>query len=310
MSNLDGINYYGDNTLEDIITKNISSFLSHGLLELGAYYNIYKDQTNPINGSNESILQPQTIPGVSSYIIYKGLKHDWVWESNINIKSSGGQQPIQISGIYVNNVFYSTGTKIMGTGYYVDYSRGRVIFSHPLSSSYVVKCPHTLRWVQVYDQDSQIYRKINFDWANRESVTGIDFNDELKAYLPCVFVKVQGYSTVKGTELGSRGKESNIQLEFNIFSENSADDRRLSDILYFMESKNIPFFNIRAAPSPLLYDGSLNPSGLTWPNLISQYLLDPYPAFNEDARIVKFKRTLPIYHSRVNISLNVNLYPV
>lgn len=313
MSNLDGINFYGDFTLEDIVTKNVTTFLSYGLLELGAYYNIYKDQPDRF-GNNLSILRPANIPGVSSYVIYRGFKHDWVWESNISTKSSGGAQPIQISGIYVNDIFYPTGTKVFGTGYYVDYSRGRVVFDYPLSSGspatgYTVKCPHTVRYVQIYEQDSQEYRKINYDWLNRSEATGTWNDNELKAYLPCVFVKVKGYNTVKGYELGSRAKESNVQMQFDVVAENSADDRKLSDIFYMMETKNVPFYDIQRAPTPLLSRGQLSPSGLTWPNLISQYSLSTAPTFEEDANVVKLNRALPIYHSRVTISLNMNLYP-
>ena len=59
MANLDGLNWYGDWTIEDKIIYNVINFLKWGLLEIGAYYNISKDQVN-YNGANESILQPVT----------------------------------------------------------------------------------------------------------------------------------------------------------------------------------------------------------------------------------------------------------
>ena len=308
MSNLNGLQFYGESTLEDIITRNITSFLSYGFLELGAYYNISKDQVDRF-GNNESVLRPAVIQDVPNYTVYRGIKNDWVWESNIHIKSSGGRQPIQISGIYVNNIFYATGQSVLGTGYYIDYSRGRVVFNHQLPSNYTVKCPHSLRYVQVYEQDSQEYRKINFDWANRTSATGLWYDNELKAYLPCVFVKVKRYDTVKGLELGGRAKVTNVFMEFDVFSENKADDRRLSDILYLLESKSVLFFDAAHAPYPLTSSGTIGSSPLTWPQLVSGYLLSNGIRFNEDATVSKIQRILPIKHSKVSISLDMNIYP-
>lgn len=308
MSNLDGIQFYGNPTLEDIITRNLTSFLSYGLLELGAYYNIQLDQTDRY-GNNESVLRPAVIQGVPNRTIYRGVKNDWVWESGITIKSTGGSQPIQASGINVNGIFYATGQSVLGTGYYIDYSRGRVVFDHQLPANSTVKCPHTLRYVQVYEQDSQEYRKINYDWANRTSATGSWYDNELKAYLPCIFVKVKRYDTLKGLELGNRAKVSNVFIEFDVFSENSADDRRLSDILYMLEDKPVLFFDIVNAPYPLTASGTISSNALAWPQLVSGYLLSNSPRFNQDAYVAKIPRTLPIYHSKVTISLNMNIFP-
>ena len=75
MANLDGLNWYGDWTIEDKIIYNVINFLKWGLLEIGAYYNISKDQVN-YNGANESILQPVTFygsGGIANYTVYKGL---------------------------------------------------------------------------------------------------------------------------------------------------------------------------------------------------------------------------------------------
>jgi hypothetical protein len=310
MSNLRGVRFYGDPSLSEIITENIITFMKYGLLEIGAYYNIARGQTN-FYGVNESQLRPVVMQGNTNFTIYRGVKHDWIWESGIGLRSAGGAQPVQISGIYVNNVFYATGSSITGTGYFVDYSRGQIVFSHPLPSSYVVECPQAIRYVQVYPIDGYVHRKLNNEWLNNPGATGVINSTELQAYLPAIFVGCKKIDTKSGVELGSQSKRVRAEIEFDVIASNSVDRNKILDICYNLENKAIAFYNVATAPKPLSASGTLNSTALTWPQLITSYSLSDIPQFMEDALVAKINdRILPISRGRVLIGLSLDVYPV
>lgn len=308
MSNLEGSLGYAELGLEDHILENVITFFQYGLLELGAYYNI--NNQSDYQGNNPSILHPMSIHGSSGYTIYRGAKHDWVWESNINLKASGLTQPISISGIIVNGTFYATGTTITGTGFIVDYARGQVVFDRPLSSGYTVKCPHTDRWVGVYKQDSYEYRKLTYDWIQNTGASGVAYSNEETIYLPAIIIGIESYETVRGLELGSRAKVSHIGIEFDILAGNDFERKKLLDICYFLETKGLPLYNISTAPKPLLSNGALSSGAKTWPMLVSGYSVGN-AMFNENAKIEKVKRsTLPVKHGKAFITLEADVFPI
>lgn len=269
MSYLEGSQFYGDSTLEDTLVKNTIGFLKQGFLELGAFYNIDKDQTG-INGNDESKLLPVVSSGITNYTIYRGIKPDWVWEtSGIQLKYAGGTQPYVPSGIYVNNTFYPTGTTINGTGYYIDFSRGRVVFNNPLTSLHNVQCKYSVRAVDVLMEDSDLYRRLNSEWRQNISATGM-INNSLFGYLPVIFVGLKGYRSYPA-ELGSRSKWSRGAMRFTWFANNGSEFRKIQDNLYMLEDKNVSFHNVDNIPKPLNYRGELMSGFLTHQYLSSQY---------------------------------------
>lgn len=309
MFNLNANEYYGQSTLEDIIQDNVIMFLKYGFLELGAYYNINYNSINPFNGENDSILKPITAPGSSGYTIYQGLKHDWIWETGVVLKNGSGTQPISISGIYINDVFYPTGSTITGTGYRINYPNGQVIFDKPLSAAHIVKSAHPIRWVNVYKKDSYEYRKLTSDWFNRTGGSGVGYDIQEKSYLPAIFVQVDGYNTIRGTNLGNRGKFISCNLRFDIFANNDFDRKQLQDNLYMLETKYVPILDLNTIPRPFNSNGTLASGRQSWPALVSGYKIAD-ARFDENARIIKNNLVLPVKSSRVNLDLQLDILPV
>jgi hypothetical protein len=307
MSNLEGILFYGDWTIEDIVNVNLIDYFKYGLLQIGGYYNITRNKLDYQN-KDLSQLRPVLIPGISNYTVFRGNKHDWVWESNIDLKYSSGTQPISITGIVVNNTVYATGASINSTGFYIDYSRGQVVFGSSLSSGTLVQCPHTLRGVNIYPIDSNEYRDLEYEWNKVSNSSGIT-NFQEKAYLPAIFIGIEGFRTVKGVELGSRAKVSNFNIEFNIIASNSYELKKLIDICYFLETKTIPLYDWRTTPRPLNSRGELiYPTG-NWKTLTENYLM-ARARFNEDFAVTKIRNSkLPISRARARISLQTDLFP-
>ena len=310
--NIQGMNFYGDNTLEDIVLDNIKEYFRYGLLEVGAYINIDKDQTDR-NGNDISRLFPvSNRPGVTDGTIYKSRKDDWVWESNITLKASGGSEPYVPSGIYVNNVFYATGTDVSGIGYILDFRQGRVVFDSALPSGSIVQCPHTERYVSVYDSDSYEGRELVRQWqdvATNSSGTIDSFG--AKAYMPCIILELANYRTIKGLQIGSRAKVVNANLELNIFADSPANRKRLTDICYLLENQAFNLFDVNTIPSPLNNNGELINPDSDWKTLSTDYRIDQDIArFAQNARVQKIRSGIvPIFRSRVRISLEIDVAP-
>lgn len=306
MSNLEGINYYGQYSLEDIILYNIIDFVRYGLLEIGGYVNIAKDQTNYL-GNDLSRLNPIVgVSGVDNYKIYRGAKSDWVWETNINLKSTGLVTPFVPSGIYVNNTFYPTGTAPTGNAYVLDFTRGQVAFASGLTQNDIVQVPHALRMVDVHPIDSQEFTQLAENW-NQSAGTGNIYSIRQYTNLPAVFIDVPSYSTIKGVQLGSRGKETDARIDFTIVSANPFDTHKLSSIFYMMETKSIPLYDLNNITFALNDFGQIvNPSG-TWPVLTQNTLYQG--RFKENAKVSKIRVPNPLFARNVTISLQLDTFP-
>lgn len=311
MSNLEGLNYFGDATLDDQITQNLFNFVSYGLLQLGAYKNITQGQLDA-RGQDVSRLEAAVYQtGVANYKVYKGKSDQWVWENDISLKftsPTGWSQPIRISGIYVNNTFYPTGSTSIGGGYYIDYARGQVVFNSGIASSSVVQCPRTERSVHLYSAESSEYRLFNMDWNNLTNGSGIVIGKD-NAYLPAIFLRVYDYRTTKGVQLGDRYKWTTANLEFTVVAANAYEVKKITDILYMMESKGFKFYNINNAPKPLSYSGTLVAPSAIWPINSTTYQMG-MAQFKEDARIAKITQdNTPIFVTRVRIGLELQTNP-
>lgn len=296
MSNLEGTEFWGNLTLDDIIARNLIAFIQYGLLELGAYRNRPQGELARLEW-----------PG-SSQTIYKTAKHNIVWESGVSLKTSG-TAAIVPTGIYVNGTGYVTGSILPnGSGYYIDFANGYVVFGSQLPTGTTVVLPHSLRLANVYPIDGYEFRSII---ENAMSSSGNVNSDDitLKAYLPAIFVNVLGFNTIKGYELGSRGKVTKANIEFTIVAANPNQRNRLADICYMMESKSISLYDPNLAITPLNYRGELvNPTG-TWPYLVNNYNIG-IGRFAENARMVKNPDPiLPISMSKVQISLIIDTFP-
>jgi hypothetical protein len=298
--------------MEDQIVQNIVSFIDYGLLELGAYYNIYKGQTDYLN-NNISRYRNVVQPGITEGLVWEGLKHNVIWETGINLKASGLNNPIGISGIYVNDTFYPNGSTSIGNGYYLDYSLNRIVFNSKIPNTSKVEVEHSLRHVNVYATDTNFYRDAIAFYNDRNNFyvkgSGIDnTNPKNRVYLPSIFIYLKDYSS-DGFEIGSRGKVVQADIEFDIFTQSTQDRKRLTDLCYWLEEKSIGTYNINNSPKPLTISGTLNSNRLEYPQLVSQYYYKN-ARFSENFSITKNTNvSLPIQNVTVKGTFEIPLYP-
>lgn len=308
MSNLEGLQFFADHTLEDIILKNVKEFISYGLLEVGAFYNIPIGQQNHL-GHDISRLTPITgVPHIVPNTIYQGAKNDWVWEQNIAFKYSGGSSPLLPSGIVVNSTFYPTGTPVGSNSYYIDYNRGRVVFTSPLAQSGVVQAAHSERIVQIYELDGPEYRQIDDSWHNYQASSGTD-TFLYQAYLPAIFVGVDNYKSVP-RELGGRSKITFAKLHFDVIGNSNTEIRRITDMLYFMEAKGMRMFNPQTAGKPLNYRGERVSGHIDYLYKVTNFFTTT-SRFKENASVIKIRNSqIPLHRAVVLIDLEIDTAPI
>lgn len=311
MGYLDGVDFYAEYSIEDQITHNVINFLTYGLLEIGAYYNINKGQLDS-KGQDASLLRSVSVPGIANNRVWQGQKHNWVWESGIQLSFAGGTQPIAISGIYVDNVFVANNSAYAGTGWYIDYPRGCVIFAYPIGANSTVQVPHTERHLNVYSTDTQFYRDVVGFYQDRSNYTmagsgldGMKFAN--KAYLPAIFVSTNINGSVP-IEIGSRSKMAKADIEFHVFAVNPSDRKKATDLCYNMEEKSIIVFNLNTIPHPLTVSGTIYPSSFIYPYLQNNYS-NGVARFGGNAKVLKRSDVvLPIQYGKVSIPIECPVY--
>lgn len=309
MSNLGGLNFYGDYSTEDIILENIREFINYGLIELGAFINVNIGDLDRY-GQDESRLYPVSgRPGVIDNTVFMSRRDDWIWENNISLKATGLNLPYVPSGIVFNNTFVPTGTDVSGVSWYLDFSRGRVVFSSGWANIPTVQVQQSWRYVSVYDSDSYQNRTLVRDWRETNPDTS---GFEAKAYMPCISIGINNYRTIKGTQLGSRTKDVEADIQFDIFAATPSDRKRLSDICNCLETKGFKLFDPNISPKPLNYRGELVNSTYDWAYLVENYTRWPGIArFRENARHIKIPiQSNLLYRSRINIGLELNINPI
>lgn len=273
---LKNVNYFGQATNRTQIRENLIWYLRDSFLNAGGYYNI-SSGTIGFDGTDVSLLQPSYSPDHSSYTVWRGLSHEWVWEDSINPTYSDSVNPTRVTGVYVDDVFYPTGT----TGTYehkVDYNRGSIVFSNALSSGTKVWTERTERAAFVYPSESNEYRKIVYEHErvfNDHPGSGQDtFASSLKAFMPSVFIDVtHGKNTPY--EIGSSAHFKKFRINCEIFSEDLRQFDFLRDACIGLENQAFTMFDSNEIQTsgdyPLKYDGTLNPNPQSFSGLVDLY---------------------------------------
>lgn len=309
MGNLDGSLYYSQHSLEDQILINVIDFIKWGLLEIGAFQTINKGQSD-VHGNDASRLRCVGLENINSGTVWGHYRNNWVWESGVNLTYPGNI--LSISGIYVNDAFYPNGSFVNGTGWYTDYSRGWIVFSNPVPTSYIVQVPRTERYVNVYPQENPLFTEITTNFFNgqywNQQGSGIDsVANFAKSNLPAIFVDVSSYDS-RPLEIGSRAKWTTARINFNIFATNPSDRKKISDLCYNLEDKSFITYNINSVARPLTTSGTISNNAMTWPQMVSNYGNNKASFLNNAQMIKNNNQNTPIKHSQVSIGIEIPVY--
>jgi hypothetical protein len=281
--NLKGIDSVFSTTLNNELQDNIVEFLDWALLEKGNYQSVSINEVSP-NGSDYSKLKLSSNPNYAIGKAWEGFRQNWVWQSGVSYSPAptvGTNKTIPgISGVYVNNTFYSSST----TGVYahkVDYFNGRVIFNSPIPTGSKVQAEYSYKYINViYANSLPWLREVQY----RTSDVPAGFNTpdkgdfsipaEMRVQLPAIAVEIVPKRTFVGYQLGG-GQFVGTDVLFHCLAEDEFTRNKLVDIISLQNDKTIYLFNSNTIASsgafPLDYLGTPVSGALQYPDLIDKY---------------------------------------
>jgi len=281
--NLNGINDIFEATLNNELQDNIVEFLDWGLLEKGNYFNVGLGELDQ-NGQDMSLLRPSANPHFAAGQAWEGFRKNWVWQSGISydpapLVGTNSQKP-GISGVYVNDTFYSAGTN--GTfAHKIDYFNGRVIFDTPIPTGSKVQAEHSYKYINViYANNVPWLREIQYRTFNKDS-SFIEVNKgefavpaEIRVQLPAIAVEIVPRRTMRGYQLGG-GQWVFTDVIFHCLAEDEMTRNKLIDIVSFQNDKTIHMFDsneiAKSGAFPIDPYGAPASGAMRYPELINNY---------------------------------------
>jgi len=273
MSTFYGVNNIGESRLINQLEINMKSFLDWGFLYAGGFVNIHRPINN-IHSNGLYKLYTVDDPNFKTGQMWQPARKDWVYETGV---SDDYHQPIQISGIYVNNTFYDPSTT--GTyAYTLDYKNSRIIFNNRQSTSSNVQMSYSYRWVQVYNfADARWWQELQYNPNNNETHQKTKDKGDFtipahqRVQMPAVVIETVARGTSEPFRLGDKSQRISQDFLFHIIADNYTDRNNIIDILRLQEDKVLSFYDIDKVVKNnkywLNFNGTLNPSRLQYDTL-------------------------------------------
>jgi hypothetical protein len=271
-----GVENIGSTMFINELENNYKSFLDWGFLNIGAFTNVERPTQN-INSFNLHVLKPTTDNNQLKNRVWQTPRKDWVYETGVVF---GGVSSIDISGVYVNSVFYPAPTGSGSITYSINYPEGKIVFNNIVAASSLVEVEYSYRNIQVYKMEEFPYWK-EIQYRSLENKTGLslydkgDFaiNSENRVQLPAVIIEPVARSDSKPFRLGDKSLIIEQDILLHILSDNPKDKNNIVDILRLQEDRNIWLYNtneiIKSGLYPLNYNGSKNINGQNYNNIVN-----------------------------------------
>ena len=280
LTRLSGVSEYGEPLVSDLLEWTCYQFLNWGLLGVGAFTNVtIPSGTYPsgvgTHAADPSLLRPARDPRYTAGQVWEGFRSNWVHESGVDYD----RQPIPVSGLFVNGV-YRPNTPVGVSGYRVNYPEGRVLFNTPVPTGSVVRCAYSFKNVRLDMDEAQWFKAVQFDSANPADPQFVSPNgsgawDVLTAnrvQLPAIVIGAAPRVMMEPFQMGNLSRVHHQDVVFHILAETKFDRKQLHDIIVNQWQRRIEGADKKKLANdgrfPLNYDGTLNPSGLTYPQMV------------------------------------------
>lgn len=262
------------------LEDNLKGFLDWSFLNIGAYINVTMP-TSGIDGIALHQLKPVSDPSQKSKIWQAPIK-DWIYETGVN-----GQNPINISGIFVNNTFLPAPTGSGNYTYSINYPLGHISFTNNISTNSIVELEYSYRYVQVYKANESPWWKELQDntyntayFKSNKDYSTITANHIIQ--MPSIMIEPIARTVQIPVELGSTRNRIIQDVLLHVFTENPAQRSNLMDILLLQKDKTIVLYDISKVIKnnvfPLDYKGQINPSGLNYEQIVDNIEYYQYKA--------------------------------
>lgn len=301
MANYDtftGVSHIGYAGYSENLSENFAMYLDWAFLNVGGFDNVRIGQAR--YGQDPSLLRR-----VNS-TTYESYRRNWVWESGIYYQT----QPIQISGVYLNGTFYGPAQ----TGYQINYRDGQVLFTNPVPTGTTVKVEYSYKLYSTY----QLNKEKWFDdiLTGDFTPTYTDFNQvgsgafnvlaQNRVNVPFIAVEVVPRRDFRGLQLGG-GQIVYQDIQYWVCSTEPWHVQTATDAISFQNDKTFHLFNLKfvqdAQVYPFRQNGTLNPSGQNYKQLVDNYFWKKCRSINTDVNKIMGS---PLYISTVRQTLEAD----
>jgi hypothetical protein len=262
---LKGFTSLGESTISNDVIENLISYFDWHMLQQGNSIEIGLAETG-VYGADDSRLRMVDDPRYTDGQIWATSRPNIVWESGAP------------SGVYVNSTFYST----PGSGAYshfIDHIHGVVHFDTAISTSAVVKMPHTYKYVTVtranglpwFKEIQQNAESSTDDFVN--SSGAFQAMPENRQALPLIGFELAG-KRMKPYQLGG-GQTVCTDYYAHIVTEDIYTRDMLIDTLVYQADQSFQMYDINEVAAsghfPLDYRGVPASGAKTFPELVSAH---------------------------------------
>ena len=308
-TSLHGVTDIDARTLIEQLQVNLMEFFNWGLLEVGGYTEVYLDPTDP---TGDDTLLPKKMPGQPDGKLWQAKNRNWIWEDSL----SSSRQPIAVSGVYIGNQFFQSGT----TGIYshkINYPQGMVVFDNAIPTNSEVRVEHSYRWLNFYNQDVPWFRDVIFDSLRYEvgedalpsGVIGLLNKNSIQ--LPAVVVETVASRKSIPRQIGDLSQTVYQDFILHVLAETGEDRDTIIDVVSLQKDKTFYLFdmNARAAANSYSLDwhGSKVPGSKMYPQLV-----EPHPTGFQWKKCTFDKIVgqetsiyLPLFRSTIRVTLEV-----
>lgn len=313
-TSLKAVSEAGESLLTDQLETNLASFLTWGLVNIGGFLSVARSDAGPYGGDMSQLrmsIDPRygNIPGK----IWEGFRSDWVHETGV----SCDRQPTRVSGVYVDGAFHPIGE----TGAYshsIDYRNGRVVFDTPISATGVVQCEYSFRLYHVSTADTPWWQQIQPDSFRNDDPTFMQSSSgawsilaENRVQLPHVVIESPPRFTGHvPKEIGNSSVWGRQDVLFHILAEDRGQMKFLHDVVIAQIDKILLAFDKNLALGndafPLAPNGDINPTGLTYPQMVAAYAYQKY-LFRQAASVPVQNRP-PLYVADVRMNMEAEIF--
>lgn len=310
MTTFQSVTNIGEKLLLSTLEDNIKSFLDWGFLNIGGFVNV-NIPTSGISGSGFHTLKPVQDPAQSQNTVWESSRKEWVHETGVLYS---GMQPINISGIYVNNNLVPAPTGSGQYSYRINYPLGQIVFNNPQRVNLNVSLNYSYRYVQVYKSSESVWWKelqqLSYDpnFSNDNKASLITANHRIQ--MPAIVIEIIPRTVQIPYELGNVKNIIGQDILLHIYTENMIQRNSIIDILLLQKEKQTYLYDINNViknnVQPLNHRGEKNINGLNYGQIVNSPSYQRKVFYIEEATTTEFNTiSSSLYNSIVRWSLKI-----
>lgn len=258
----DNVSSFSDYSLIAQVEENLKMYLDYSFLNIGGFVNV--SSGNTIYGINNAKATVSEANGYAIGKVWETYRKDWIYESGISFNNS---TPLNISGIYINNIFLPSPTGSGNYAYTLDYPNGQIIFKNPVPTGSKISINYSYRKCQVYKSSTSNW------WAEFRNSIYSDLPNEYILQTPSIVIEPTNNSSLIPYQLGDRSFFVDQDILLYIFSDSAVERNNIIDMIRLQKEKNIYMYDINKVIKdgvyPITYTGQINNNGQNYISLLN-----------------------------------------